>query len=163
MRRQDGIPLSICSAVSAPIQLAWTALSDITKDLEANPGREALALDLDELEIPFEAKLAVPIKTRFATRRSRYEKAISIKPTIRRDVFPCFSGVLAFESTLARTCQLRLDGTYTVPLGILGKTIDMTFTRGAAKASLQGLLDRPSQQLVERIERNERKYANAVH
>lgn len=56
------------------------------------------------------------------------------------DLFPTFEGELAAEPLLSGT-RLRLTGTYTVPLGLLGRFGDGLLFRRIAQESLGGWLE----------------------
>jgi hypothetical protein len=90
-----------------------------------------------------EGTISVPI-TLAVTRRSRKDASIgiTIKARSGEKIFPQFKGAFyALAMSPARTI-LRLKGTYTVPLGPLGSTINAAGLHKMAEISLHDLFER---------------------
>ncbi len=148
MKALRGTSVSLCTKVHVPIQLAWQALCRSLEDLEAHPGAASLRVALPG---PFDACLSVPIKAAVSEGNSRYELEIEIKSATRKDLFPHFRGVIWLVHTLADTCDLRLEGNYRVPFAGIGKTVDMTFSRDAARASLKRFVEQLAENISDRM------------
>jgi len=72
-------------------------------------------------------------------------------PTGREQLPPTFTGEIKVSDTRPGT-RLRLNGTYTVPLGIAGKFGDGAFGRRLARRSLDALMERLASHLETEVE-----------
>lgn len=147
MKPLKGTAVSVRAGVRAPIGLAWQILLATLEDFQAHPGAASLEADFSALG----AAVSAPIKVSLSTGNSRYELEIGIEPATNERFFPAFCGVIALLHTLADTCELRLDGKYTVPLGGIGKTIDATLLRDVARAGLERFVQQLAETVTNRI------------
>lgn len=141
MSRNGNAALAVQVAVGEPVERIVPALEAVLGDLQARPGSVNLNVDLAaDLDAPVEMSLAVPVAVR-AT-RDPHENAFSlhIMPQTRRHFYPYFRGMLRVTPARSDSSVVTLRGTYTVPLGALGQSIDATVLRGTAQASLKRFL-----------------------
>jgi hypothetical protein len=143
-----GTSVSERASVRVPIGLAWQILLATLEDLQAHPGAASLEADWSGL---LGASVSAPIRVTLSEGNSRYELEIAIEPSTNERFFPHFHGVIALLHTLADTCELRLDGKYSVPLGGIGKTIDATILRDVARASLKRFVEQLAETITNRI------------
>jgi hypothetical protein len=148
MRRLRGTLISVHARVRAPIGLAWQILLATLEDLQAHPGAASLEADWSGV---LGVSVSAPIKVTLSKGNSRYELEIAIEPSTNERFFPHFHGVIALLHNLADTCDLRLDGKYSVPLGGIGKTIDATLLRDVARASLKRFIEHLAENITNRI------------
>lgn len=81
------------------------------------------------------------------------------RATGRERWFATFTGEVALSETRRET-RLRLNGTYTVPLGVVGRVGDVVLGRRLAHQSLEALLGRVAQSLESEVERRGRRSVN---
>lgn len=136
-RIQPAIPVSCSASVAVDTALALPALETILKEFGSGDGGAALALNIRQLHLPFEAALRVPVRASIHPGGSRNEWRIEIRAARNPGLYPAFEGILAVISAANRGCQLKLEGTYAPPLGQVGRAIDATLLRGAARSSLE--------------------------
>ncbi len=148
MKVLNGTFVSERASVRAPIGLAWQILLATLEDLQAHPGAASLEADFSGV---LGASVSAPIRVTLSKSNSRYELEIAIEPSTNERFFPHFHGVIALLHNLADTCDLRLDGTYRVPLGGIGKTIDATLLRDVARASLKRFIEHLAEDITNRI------------
>lgn len=125
MLTDSGLEVSSCAALAVPAAFAQ------------EPGRASLALNVQQLRLPFQATISVPVDARVSPGEGRNQWRLHIRAASNPAMYPTFDGVLALLSAAGSGAQLQLDGRYTVPLGPIGRAIDMTALRGAARSSLR--------------------------
>lgn len=136
MNDNTGVQISKATAIAIPAAFALPALETILKEFAQHPGSASLALNIQQLHVPFQALITVPIEARVAPGQCRNEWRLTIRAASKPQLYPTFEGTLQLLSADRSGSQLQLDGRYVVPFGTLGRTIDLTFLRGAAEESL---------------------------
>ena len=137
MREKDGIRVNASTAITVPANYALPAIDTILREFVKQPGNAALALNMREMHLPFEALISVPIEARVSAGENVNEWRVVIRAASRAEMYPVFSGCLTLISAAQMGSQIELCGMYTVPLGRLGRAIDLTILRGVAQATLQ--------------------------
>ena len=88
-------------------------------------------------------EMSVPIVVRVTHAGSPAEgTGLAISAEHNAALFPVFEGVVRAEPIDALSAHLVLDGTYSVPLGLLGAAADRTVLADVARSSLQRFLER---------------------
>ncbi|HKU66950.1 MAG TPA: hypothetical protein VJP85_04145 [Candidatus Baltobacteraceae bacterium] len=111
------------------------AVDAILSEFAQEPGRASLALNVRQLHLPFQATISVAISARIASGDAPNEWRLHIEAEHNPAVYPKFDGVLSLTSD-GCSSRLQLDGTYIAPFGAVGRAIDVTLLRGAARSSL---------------------------
>lgn len=141
MSRNVNAAVAVQVAVEEPVEQIVAALEAVLARLEARPGSVNLNVDLAaDLDAPVEMTLAVPVLVRATRDPHENAFAVHITPQTRRDVFPHFRGMLRVTPARANSSVVALRGTYSLPLGALGRSLDATVLRGTAQASLKRFL-----------------------
>ena len=87
--------------------------------------------------------ISVPIVVRVVREGDASQgTAIEIGAERNAALFPVFQGTVRAEPTGPLNSNLVLEGTYTVPLGLIGAAADRTVLADVARASLQRFLTR---------------------
>lgn len=128
--------MRVCAAVNAPAAFARQAVETILSEFAQEPGRASLALNVRQLHLPFQATITVPIEARVSPGQAATEWQLHIEAARNPELYPKFDGVLSLCDQ-GFGSQLQLDGDYTAPFGAVGRAIDATLLRGAARASLE--------------------------
>lgn len=158
-----GVPVSVRAAVDAPANLTAPAVAAILEDLQREPGRAGMCVDLAlDLQAPIEVTVNVPVRLTVCRPSTEPFFDLSVGAATPHDYYPDFTGRLRVSAATAATCVLTLEGTYAVPLGALGIALDMTLLRGAAEASLARFLEYVARAAVERIRREQAEHARAA-
>ena len=133
-------PVDVRIAVEHPPERLASALEAVLSEIADRPGSLSLSLDLAaDLEAPVEMSLAVPVALR-AARAADNAFAVHIEPASHQPYYPSFRGMLRITRARSDSSIAELSGTYTVPLGALGETLDATLLHGAAQSSLRRFL-----------------------
>lgn len=136
-KKHSATPVSCAAAIAVDTALALAALETILTEFGSVDGGAALALNIRQLHLPFEAALRVPVRATVHPGESRNQWRLSIRAAKAPGLYPTFEGVLALLSAADKGCQLQLEGRYAPPLGSVGRAIDSTLLRGAARSSLE--------------------------
>ena len=137
MSSAQGVFISTATAIPVADAYALPALETVLTELEKHPGSTSLALNMQELHVPLQAMVSVPVQAQVLADDERHAWHVEIRAASRPQMYPTFNGALRLVSCGERACELRLQGRYQVPLGALGRVIDSTFLRGAVDASMQ--------------------------
>jgi hypothetical protein len=145
--------------IPVPGPLALEAMLAILSGLshhEAPYGEAALSVRFDQIHLPAIGDVAVPIAVASQAQPQRYECELTITATAAAGLFPRFVGSFSISPMRDSGSELWLQGTYTPPLGVVGEFVDATFLRGAADASLQRLVTWLAEEIVARVDRQQR-------
>ncbi|HZT11889.1 MAG TPA: hypothetical protein VFA29_03765 [Candidatus Baltobacteraceae bacterium] len=137
MSSAQGVFISTATAIPVADAYALPALETVLTELNKHPGSASLALNMQELHIPLQAMISVPVEAQASPDGGRHAWHLEIRAASRPQMYPTFEGRLRLAPAGERSSELQLDGRYQVPLGALGKALDSTFLRGAAHASVQ--------------------------
>jgi len=137
VKSKNGINVRTATAIRVPATFALAAVETILKEFSQHEGSACLALDLQQMQAPFAAMISVPIQAHVTDGPSRHEWNLKIRAASRIDIYPKFEGILRLLPAAENGSELQLDGQYVVPFGAIGRTIDLTFLRGAAQSSLE--------------------------
>lgn len=137
MKRRDGVRVSTATAITVPATFALPAIETILHEFAKHPGSASLALKIDQLHVPFQAMISVPVEACVSPGEGRNEWSLQIRAAANAHMYPTFEGVLTLVPAARTGSELQLNGTYLVPFGALGRAIDLTLLRGAAQSSLQ--------------------------
>lgn len=111
-------------------------METILKEYGQRPGAANLALNMQDMHVPLETLIAVPVCVVVKAGLSRNEWQLSICAAVKPQLYPTFEGQLRLLDAAACGAQIQLEGTYVVPLGAVGHAIDVTLLRGLAESSL---------------------------
>jgi len=128
--------------VKAPSDFALAFLNTYVTDLAKGSGEAAMPLRF-ELE-----KLAGLVVERVVTVHVTYEPALPGGAPLLRiswqtddsPLFPRFDGTLSAHAEGAHECTLTIDGSYEVPLGVVGLFFDAIVGARVARSTIEGLL-----------------------
>lgn len=120
-----------------PANFALPALETILKEFAQEPGRASLALNVRQLRLPFEATICVAVRAQVLPGHARNEWQLHIRAAQNHTMYPEFDGLLRLTTSGNSGSQLQLAGKYTVPFRALGRAINVTVLRGAARSSLE--------------------------
>lgn len=151
--------IEISRPMRVPGPLALGAMLEILRSLsrhEAPYECEALSLGFDRIGLPAAGEIAVPVSIDTQAQPQRYECELTIAAAATTTLFPRFNGSLSVSPMRDSGSELWLQGSYTVPLGILGEFVDATFLRGAADATLERFVAWLAAEIVARVEREQR-------
>ncbi len=137
MKNKSGFKVSAVTAIRVPAIFALPAVDAALKEFAHRPGSGSLAVNVQELGFPLAATVGIPIEASVSDGRSRHEWEIEMRSATRAHMYPSFTGVLSVTQAGASGCELRLEGEYMVPLGEIGRVIDLTLFKGIAQSSLQ--------------------------
>ncbi len=140
MKARNGVRVSTATAIPLPAALALPALETVLKEFAKHPRSASLALDIEQLRVPFQAMVSVPVQAHVLPGESRNEWRLQIRAASKPQMYPAFDGVLTLVPATRNGSQLELSGAYIVPFGLLGRTLDVTLLRGMAQSSLQRFL-----------------------
>lgn len=141
MSRNGNAAVAVQVAVGEPVEQIVPALEVLFAQIQARPGSVNLNVDLaTDLDAPVEMTLAVPVAVRATRDPHENAFALQITPQTRRHFYPQFRGMLRVTPARADSSVVTLRGTYAVPLGALGQSVDATVLRGTAQASLKRFL-----------------------
>ena len=141
MSRSANAAVAVQVAVGEPVEQLLPALEAVLARIEARPGSVNVNVDLAaDLDAPVEMTLAVPVAVRATRDPHENAFALHITPQPRRHFYPRFRGMLRITPARGNSSVVALRGTYTVPLGALGQSVDATLLRGTAQASLKRFL-----------------------
>lgn len=132
-----GIGVTASAALAVPAQFALPALETILHEFSQGPGRASLALNMRQLHLPFEATISVPIQALLFPCDAQNEWRLRIHAARRPALYPTFEGLLTLRAAADSWSELHLEGRYVVPLGAMGRVIDLTLLSGAARSSLE--------------------------
>lgn len=159
--RSHSVRISAGVPVEAPLNLAAPVLEGILRRFETE--RPPLSVDLArDLQFPVEASVNVPVRLSLLAVHPPASFEIRLEAAEQRDYYPMFAGVLSILHAGASRSTLELDGTYAVPLGVLGETLDMTLLAGAAESSLMRFLRRLSAETSDAVRDEQAEHARAA-
>jgi hypothetical protein len=145
-----------------PARDAMIAILDAIGRREPPYERVALTLGLSDLHLPIEGSVSIPIEAGVEAQPLRWECRIEIEAEQNRELFPHFEGTLTVTPNGRGACELRLQGSYDPPLGLLGKGLDATVLRGAAERALRRFLEWLATEIRARVDRLEREHAQRI-
>jgi hypothetical protein len=128
---------TISAAVAVPAHFALPALETILREFSQEPGRASFALNMRQLHLPFEATFSVPIEAHVFAGNARNEWRLHIHAAHNSRMYPTFQGLLTLIAAADSGSQVQLEGHYVAPFGAVGRVIDETVLRGAARSSLE--------------------------
>jgi hypothetical protein len=110
------------------------------------------------------SQVSVPVELSITQRSTKNSPiGVTIKARSAGALFPSFNGAFdALAMAPART-NLRLKGTYTVPLGPLGSTINAAGLHKMAEDSLRDLFERVVDETVEAVRKDSTRRFNQGH
>ncbi len=121
-----------------------------------------MSLGLRDLQIPIDADVSVPIRVGVEPRPLRWEADVEIAAANNQRFFPRFHGMLTVTPNGHNACELWLQGSYDLPMGLLGTNIDATILRGNAQTSLQRFLEWLSAEIARNVVETEREHEREV-
>ena len=150
-------------ASSAVMACLAQTLADIAKKKEPYDDF-SLKIDLGSLHIPNVATVMVPVTLHVGKHIGvpPSQTEIAIEARDNTAYFPQFTGIIRADAAGASATVLHLSGTYDVPGGMLGSTLDRTVLAGAASASLSTFLQWLCETVEERIKHNEYETARQM-
>lgn len=154
-------PVELHVAIALPGILARDATMHVLKAIAAATppyDRVTLALGLRDLRIPVDADITVPVHAGVEVSPQRWEGTIEIEAANNQRLFPHFHGTVSVTPNGASASELWLQGTYDVPMGTLGETIDTTFLRGSAERTLMRFLEWLAAEVTRNAIATEREY-----
>lgn len=122
--------------MAIPAAFALPAIETILKEFSQRPGAASLALDVQQMHVPWEALITVPVRAHVTSAGSRNEWNLTICAASNSRMYPVFEGALKLLDAAAEGAQLQLEGVYVAPFGAIGRAIDVTLLRGIAESSL---------------------------
>jgi hypothetical protein len=131
-----GVRIESMQAIAVPIAFALPAMETILKEFAQRPGAANLALNIQDMHVPLETLMAVPVRVGVKAGLSRNEWQLSICAAVKPELYPIFDGQLRLLDAATSGAQIQLEGTYVVPLGAVGHAIDVTLLHGLAESSL---------------------------
>lgn len=137
VEKHRGVAISASAAIAVPADFAFPAVETILNEFARAPGRAALALNVRQLHLPFQATISVAVHARVLPGEAHNEWRLQIRAAQHAPMYPTFEGLLKLLPAGRTGAQLLIDGRYTPPFGPLGRSIDATIMRGAAQSSLQ--------------------------
>lgn len=156
--RHPTATVSVQGTVSLPADRTARLIEEILRDLCEKPGHVSLSVDLSaDLAAPVEASLSVPIVLTASRAPRENELFVSISSEKHAHLYPRFKGTLRVMPARGGSSVVTLKGSYSVPFGSLGDSIDMTLLRGAARSSLRRFLDYVFERLSERTYAQQRR------
>ena len=132
----NGVQVESTTAIAVPAAFALPAIETILKEFKQRVYAASLALNLEEMHVPLEALISVPVEVDVSPSLSRNEWLLLIRAESKSNLYPVFRGRLTLLDAAAAGAQIQLKGSYVVPLGALGHAVDMTLLRSAAESSL---------------------------
>lgn len=163
MSSSASVSISLTAPVDVPADLAAPALEAILRRFQAEPGQAALSVDLAcDLQFPVEATVNVPVRLNLAGVEGQTTFKIRLEAARQREYYPDFTGILTVRKAARSAARFDLAGTYVVPLGMFGKSLDMTLLGGAAESSLSRFLKRLAEETVRRVREEQAEHARAV-
>jgi hypothetical protein len=139
-KMRAAIRVSSSAACAIDTTFALAAVERILHEFASGSEQNSLALNIRQLHLPFEATIRVPITALVSVGEARNQWRLHIRAAVTPALYPTFDGVLSLLPAPGQGCQLRLDGGYTPPLGVVGRAIDATVLAGAARSSLERFL-----------------------
>lgn len=140
MSNKSGIPIHEATAIPVGAAAALPAVETLLDEFSQDPERASLALDMKTLHLPFQALISVPVQATVARAQKRGEWRLHIAAASKPQLYPAFDGTLTLLPAGLAGSQLKLDGSYVPPLGVVGRAVDFTFLHGAARSSLRRFL-----------------------
>lgn len=163
MQTSASVGVSVSVPVDVPQQLAAPALERLLRRFQAEPGLLSLSVDLaGDLQFPVEAMLNVPVSLHLLSTGGGAAFRIRIEAAVEHEYYPTFGGILRALPGKTPACTLALSGTYAVPLGGFGRSLDMTLLRGAAESSLKRFVVRLAEQIAHDVRDEQAEYARAT-
>ncbi|HXP92080.1 MAG TPA: hypothetical protein VN905_01300 [Candidatus Binatia bacterium] len=137
------------------------SLGDVLESIATRSQADAIVLSA--LVGKGTGRVSVPVELSVTKRSAKDSSiAVTIKARSAKAFFPRFKGAFyALPMAPART-NLRLKGTYTVPLGPLGSTINAAGMHKMAEDSLRDLFERVADETIAAIRKeSDRRYRQA--
>src|SRR5581483_9238599 len=120
--------VTIKTAVSLPVEHAFPACERVLEDLRKRPDDAMLSIDLSrDLQAPLEALLSVPIALHVSRASRENELNVRISSANHANLYPTFEGAVCVARARGDSSVITVKGRYSVPLGTVGETVDMTF------------------------------------
>jgi len=151
-------------SLSVPAVPARSAASSIMHAIEEQRDdwhEFALYLNFGSLGFPDVGYVAVPVKIEGVNEilDPRHEIRFTMRALRGAEAFPTFNGAIGVDATGPSNAQLWLAGDYQVPAHGFGGIFDQTLAHGAAKKSLDNMLNELADAIEARVQQRER--ANA--
>lgn len=120
----------------------------------------ALHVSLGDLRLPDVGYVAVPIKlTTAKDAADSYAFDITFSATSQPAAFPTFKGSIGVKPGGLGESKLHLRGSYSPPMQIFGKFLDVAFTPGVANRSLENFIEEIGTAVTARVDQREADFA----
>lgn len=136
------VSVAFFEALDLPAPAVLDATIAVLEELDRS-GSDLLTLGVRSVRVHAQLR-ALP-------RPMRFECSIELAASHRPELFPVFRGDLSVSPLRESGCELWLQGSYEVPLGVAGKAIDATVLHGAAARSLGEFLTWIARQVERKV------------
>lgn len=146
-----------------PADAAAEALGDLLGAIAAQKGPWrgfALHVSLGDLHLPDVGYVAIPIRLTVEKDPSR-ERSFRMGFTSASlpAAFPEFKGTISVEPGSIGESSLHLDGSYELPMQLVGRLVDIAFTPGVARRSLENFIGEVAEACEARVNEREAEFA----
>jgi hypothetical protein len=153
--------VAVHAPLAVPPQSAYAMLARSLSDLAQKRGAVCLTLRLEDLQLPVSATISVPVAIHTEpSRESEFD--IAIDGLAQSSLYPRFRGKIGVAGGSGNRAEISMNGSYSVPMGWIGKAVDSTLLQGAAAASLTEFLLRLVSEIEQAVKRDEIAHARAV-
>jgi hypothetical protein len=118
----------------------------------------ALYLNFGSLGLPDVGYVAIPVCVTGVSEHlePRHEVRFTVRAMRSPEAFPTFKGAIGIDANGPSSAQMWLAGDYEVPAGGLGGIFDQMFARGAARKSLENMLEELADAIEAKVTQRER-------
>lgn len=141
---------------------ASEALEEVLRGIAAQEGAWrgfALHVGLADLHLPDVGYVAIPVRLtahKHATQPDWFE--VSFNAASSPAAFPTFKGTICVKADGASESILHLDGSYDVPLNLVGRLLDATLIAGVATRTLENFIDDVAAACTARVNQREEEF-----
>lgn len=141
---------------------ASQALEEILRGIAEEQGAWrgfALHVGLADLHLPDVGYVAIPIALtvhKHSTQPDGFE--VSLSAVNSPAAFPTFQGMMCVKADGTSESVLHLDGTYEVPLHLVGRLLDATVVAGVAMRTLENFVDDIAAACAARVDQREAEF-----
>lgn len=145
-----------------PTGPASQALEDVLRGIAEQQGAWrgfALHVGLADLHFPDVGYVAIPVALsahKHATQPDWFE--VSFSAVHSPAAFPTFKGAICAKADGASQSILYLNGTYDVPLNLVGRLLDATLVAGVATRTLENFIDDIAAACTARVDQREEEF-----
>lgn len=147
--------------VNLPAALVGPALQRVLERIERGEDAQhpfSLSVGLQDLHLPDAGTLSVPIDLHLRVSHGAHATSLDFEFAARthRKLFPTFEGTLRSDPLGPSQAALWFSGSYTPPLGAVGRALDATVMRGVAERTLAAFLANVAAEACADVEAHER-------